>query len=100
MLVSTWKGGTYGIRVGKENALRYFDKSWENIYVKIGGQFYTFNLSSTFWTTCPEFRGGHIPVWLRKNNLHTWPKGRPHRLILKPLDGNHFELMFREYTDK
>jgi len=92
MEVSTWKGGTYGIQVGKENAQKYFNKSWNNIKVKIENQFYTFDLSKTFWTTCPEFRGGPIPSWLKNIGLDKWPKNQPHRLILNPLGGNSFEL--------
>lgn len=92
MQVVTWKGGTHGIRVGKENAQKFFDKSWASIQVKIDGTFHAFGLSPTFWTTCPEFRGGPIPRWLKSKGLHKWPRGNPHRLILKPLDENRFEL--------
>ena len=92
MKVSTWKGGTYGIRVGKDNAQRYFSKSWNNIRVHIGSQFHVFKLSKTFWSTCPEFRGGTIPRWLIINGLDKWPKFQPHSLTLNPLGGNSFEL--------
>jgi len=93
MEVSTWKsGGTYGISVGKINAQKYFKKSWKNIKVKIENQFYTFKLSKTFWTTCPEFRGCPISIWLKNIGLDKWTKNQPHRLILKPLGNNRFEL--------
>ena len=92
MQAVTWKGGTYGVRVGKENARRFFDGSWISIQVKIDGTFHAFRLSPTFWTTCPEFRGGPIPGWFRSKGLHEWPRGNPHHLILKPLGQNRFEL--------
>ena len=92
----TWKGGTHGVRVGKKNALMFFDKSWANIEVKIDGTFHVFRLSPAFWTTCPEFRGEPIPEWLKTNGLDKWPKGNPHRLILKPLGRNRFQLFLAE----
>lgn len=92
MLVRAWKGATYGIRVGKLNAERYFKRNWTNIEVEINGRFYLFNLSSTFWTTCPEFRGGPIPNWLRSQGLIPWPKGNPPKFELIPLKDNKFRL--------
>jgi hypothetical protein len=92
MDVSTWKGGTLGIRVGSPNAQEHFRKSWKSISVKIGSEFHSFNLSPTFWTTCPEFRGGPIPNWLKQERLDRWQKGSPHTLKLRPLGGNKFEL--------
>jgi hypothetical protein len=89
----TWRGGTYGVRVGKQNARQYFDQSWASIQVKIGGEFHTFSLSKTFWTTCPEFRGGPLPKWFAHNGLTDWPEGRSYRLSLRPLGGNRFELI-------
>lgn len=92
MEARTWKGGTYGVRVGKENARRFFDKSWAKIEVKIDEKFHPFRLSPTFWTTCPEFRGEPIANWLKTNGLDTWPDRKPHRMILKPLGQNRFQL--------
>ena len=92
MIVSAWKGATYGIRVGSINARKYFNQDWETIEVEIDRKFYTFNLSSTFWMTCPEFRGGPIPNWLKKQSLIPWPKGKPPRFELAPLKGNKFRL--------
>jgi hypothetical protein len=93
MEVTTWKGGTLGIYVGKKNAKDYFNKSWDSINVKIGNQIHTFKLSDTFWTTCPEFRGDPIPTWLKNIGLDKWSVNHPHSLILNPLGGNNFELI-------
>jgi hypothetical protein len=86
------RGGTYGIRVGKENAERYFSKKWANIEVDIDGQFHSFGLSETFWKDCPEFRGAVIKHWLSKRALSPWPKGQPPKVELTPLGGNRFRL--------
>jgi hypothetical protein len=92
MEVTAWKGATYGIRVGKNNVGQYFMSGTKTIDVEIDRNVCTFPLSSTFWTTCPEFRGKSIGVWLRKNNLIPWPKGQPPKLKLLPLGKNIFRL--------
>jgi hypothetical protein len=92
MEAKAWRGGTYGIRVGRENAERYFSKKWPNIEVDIDGQFHSFRLSGTFWATCPEFRGAVIRDWLTEQGLSPWPKGQPPEVELTPLGGNRFRL--------
>lgn len=95
MEVKTWQGGTYGIRVGKKNANDYFNKSWDCIEVKISGKFYPFQLSKTFWTTCPEFRGIPLPQWFRQKKLDDWKVKNlpPYCLELLPIGNNRFELV-------
>lgn len=93
MEVTTWKGGeSYGIRVGRTNAEIYFKKEWSDVDVKIGGKFYSFPLNLTFWTTCPEFRGGPIPKWLQERGLQRWKDQMPYILELKHLGNKRFEL--------
>ena len=92
MKVSTWKGGTYGVRVGRGNAREFFKQSWTTIQVRINGSFSVFQLSPTFWGTCPEFRGGPLPDWFRNNGIDKWPRGVPYALELAPLDCDRFEL--------
>lgn len=94
MIVSAWYGGTYGIRVGKRNAQEYFSKEWSEISVEIDGEVYSFKLSSTFWTTCPEFRGKPITNWFKKLNATKWPKGNPPRFELTHIVDNRFKLSF------
>jgi len=93
MIVSAWQGGTYGIRVGRENAQKWFSKEWTSIDVEIDGRMYTFALSPTFWTTCPEFRGGPIPHWLEKHGQLSWPKRNPPQFELISLGNNKFRLL-------
>ncbi len=92
MKATGWKGSTYGIRVGKQNAEHYFDRRWKTIEVEIAGHFHSFSLADTFWTTCPEFRGVVIGQWLDDNGLIPWPKGKPPQVELTPLGGNRFRL--------
>ncbi len=77
MEATTWRAATFGVRVGKPNAERYFDRAWSTVEVRIDGEFHTFKLSDTFWTTCPEFRGGPLPAWFAAHGLQEWPKRQP-----------------------
>ncbi|MDW7656875.1 MAG: hypothetical protein SCM11_06845 [Bacillota bacterium] len=93
MIVSAWQDGTYGIRVGKENAQKWFQKDWKSIEVEINGRLYTFDLSPTFWTTNPEFREGPIPHWLEMHGYLSWPKRNPPKFELIVIEGNRFRLI-------
>lgn len=37
MIVSAWKGGTLGIRVGMQNACKFFDRSSKSVMIDIDG---------------------------------------------------------------
>ena len=92
MKATAWKGGCYGIRVGRQNARNHFPTHWSTIDVSIARQVHTFSLTPTFWTTCPKFRGAPIEKWLQSHKLATWRKGKPPRLTLTPLSGRSFRL--------
>jgi hypothetical protein len=99
MKVTIWSNGssTFGIRVnGPENVQRFFDKSWKGkkeegkgIQLQLDDEFYPYPLYETFWTTCPEFRGGQLNIWIRKKDLD---KGDT--LELLPLGENRFTLVY------
>jgi hypothetical protein len=78
--------------VGRENAARYFKRTWTAIVVSLDGVWHTFPLTRTFWTTCPEFRGKAIGAWFRRHGLAPWPDGKPPALVLIPIDSNRFRL--------
>lgn len=92
MKVSIWKGGTYGIRVFRKDLLRFFDPRWKEVIIEIEGHSEQKSLSRTFWTTCPELRGGLIGKWIQTNGLTEWDKGHPPRVQLIPLGQNRFRL--------
>lgn len=87
-----WKGGTFGIRVGKANARQFFDINQPVVEVEIGGEWVRFLLSKTFSTTCPEIRGKSIGSWLRIRGLHSWIPWHPPEVELTPLGNNRFKL--------
>lgn len=98
--VSAWKGGkfgarcgrTLGVRIGSENAEKYFDKKWKVAMLELDGIPVAVRITRTFWTSCPELRSEYIGDWLRRRGLAPWPKGKPPRMVLKPLGGNRFRL--------
>lgn len=92
MIVTVYKGGSYGIRVGLPNVRTYFNRHWKNIRVRIGGTFHSFPLTKTFWTSCPEFRGVVIRQWLLRRGKSKWPKGRPPKFTLLRLGKKRFRL--------
>jgi hypothetical protein len=91
--VTGWAGGgTYGIRIGRANAARYFLKAWSAVEIQVGEKFHRYPLSNTFWTSCPELRSGAIKQWLARQGLAPWPHRTPPKLVLTPLGGNRFRL--------
>lgn len=85
MVVSDWKSREFvprrpvalGIRVGRPNVERFFDKHWDVAVIEIENEAIPVKITGTFWTTCPELRSPAIGTWLRKKGLVPWPKGRP-----------------------
>jgi hypothetical protein len=88
---------SYGIRIGKPNRDRYFDRSWPSVKVEIDNVSFEFSLSPGFWRNCPEIRGKPIAEWFRERGLVPWHKGRPPAFELIPLSENCFRLV-RSYT--
>lgn len=85
MKAKAWKGGTFGIRVGRGNARRFFVPKRRFVEIEMDGHLYSFHLSDTFWTTCPEVRGAAIAQWLRKHGHDRWPERRPPEFELTPI---------------
>ncbi len=92
MRAKMWRGGTFGIRVGKTNASKFFNKNCLVAQLDIDGTYFAFDLSKTFWTTCPEIRGASIGQWARRRGLHTWLYRHPPEVELTPLGENRFKL--------
>lgn len=100
MFVKTWsnrnvlKSGTgYGIRIGRANALKFFNQEWTEAILEVEDKQVIISLNPTFWTTCSELRSKYIGQFLIKKGLDTWDKGSPNRLILLPLEENYFKLI-------
>jgi hypothetical protein len=92
MIVKASKTSSYGIRVGASNTAIHFNKDWQTVELEIDGEFHTFPLSKTFWTTCPELRGRALNDWFPRHGLAPWPRGKTPQLILTPLGPSRFRL--------
>ena len=98
MKATGWRGNTYGVRVGRANALKFFSRKWTTVDVEIGGTFHTIPLSPGFWEKCPELRSKVFGQWFKRKGLAPWPMRKPPRLELTPLGGNHFRPKDRKST--
>ena len=79
-----WQGGTSGFRVGKESRKRVFEtlqKTLRRVRVALPGHGVqpTCRITSTFWTTCPEFRSAEIGRWMERRGEKPWAGGKPPR---------------------
>jgi hypothetical protein len=100
VLVTGWKSGkfdgrraiAFGVRVGRKNVERFFDKDWDVVLVKIESNTVPVKVTGTFWTTCPELRSPAIGAWMKKNGLAPWPESRPPEVRLTPMGRNRFRL--------
>lgn len=100
MKVSGWKNGRFrkgssihlGIRVGRENARRFFDPKWTSVLVELDGASVAVNITSGFWKQCPELRSPAIGDWMADRGLVPWNAGNPPKLLLTPTGVRRFRL--------
>ena len=100
MVVCGWKSGEFlvrravalGVRVGRENVERFFDKDWDIVLIKMESKTIPVRITRAFWTTLPELRSPAIGIWMRKKGLVPWPEGRPPEMRLTPMGRNRFRL--------
>lgn len=92
--VTAWSngGGTYGIRLAKTSVKKHFSPELQTVEVEVDGQRQVYRLRKTFWTTCPELRGGVIGQWLQQTGLAPWPKGEAPVLALEVGKGTQLHL--------
>ncbi len=94
MEVTGWKGGTYGLRISRPHRDRYFKKGWKTVGIHLGrGNVLSLPLSDSFWKDCIELRTKDVGIWMRNRGDVPWPKGKPPRYELIPLQNGEFELI-------
>src|SRR5208283_324282 len=62
VVVCGWKSGEFlvhravalGVRVGRENVERFFDKDWDIVLIKMESETIPVRITKAFWTTLPE----------------------------------------------
>jgi len=100
MIVSAWNngsykktGGGYGIRIRKIDRDQYFEKKRDFITIQIDNEEVQINISSSFWNKCPELRSEKIGKWLINKGYQKWPKGKPPKFRLIPMNKYKFMLI-------
>jgi hypothetical protein len=78
---------------------RFFQKAWKTVFLELEDRpgYVEVNVgkpSSCFWGECGELIHCEIREWFQENNLHTWSRGKPHKLVLEPVSERHFKLHF------
>lgn len=83
---SIWNDGRngWGIRFGKAVG-RFFDEHQKQILVELDGVQHSFQLTNTFWTTCPEIRGKAIRYWLEKHGVG-WHNKKRFRVVMEVVE--------------
>jgi hypothetical protein len=95
MIVSTWKGWTFGVRVRKRDVADFFPRGITSVSLDIAGVLHRFPLSVKFWGKCPEIRGAAIGHWFQSMGIQSWPPYQPHKLELIPIGKNSYRLRLR-----
>ena len=94
MQVTGWKssrrGGTLGLRVGKDSAKKFFPRNWHSVQIELDGQLVTVPITKTFWTSCPELRSHFITEFLERHGLSPWRPGSPPKMQLLRRLGDTF----------
>jgi hypothetical protein len=90
-------GAGYGLKLQTRDRDRYFHREWKTVFLELQGypQPVEINIDKpSFWgPTCKELIHKQIGLWLMENSLAPWPKGKPPKLILRPMfEPRHFRL--------
>ena len=95
IVLTGWKGGTFGFRVSKQDQelfrklskvkLELPNPREESSQIEI-------KLSQSFWRECPELRSKQIGGWMFKRGNWPWPKGKPPRYKAK-MKGDHLRVI-------
>lgn len=86
IILTAWRGGTFGLRVQPEDRRR-FDGQREVVIIlprtHRPARRLTVNVTPSFWRNCPEFRSAKIGRWLEECGLSPWTAGQPPRFEAK-----------------
>jgi hypothetical protein len=103
MIITAWNNGQhlassagYGLKLQARDRDRYFQRSWKSVWLQLEGysQDVEVNVNKpSFWgPNCRELISKHIGIWLIDNSLAPWPKRKPPKLIMEPIQGNNFSV--------
>ena len=97
MIVTAWNNGQhhtsgagYGLKLSVADRDEHFRRDWESIFVLLEDQPHPVDINiakPSFWgPVCRELIHVEIGRWLIKHGLAPWPKGKPPKVVLEPLD--------------
>jgi len=90
-----WKrtGAGYGIRMSRSDRDKYFQRTWDSIFIELeGNEDVEVNLSNSFWQSCRELRSAQIGRWMIGKGLAAWTKGSPPVFELELIGNRKFIL--------
>jgi len=104
MVVTVWNNGTlrksgagYGLKFDIADRERFFKREWESVLLQLEDSSIEVEVNLTkrsFWgATCRELINAELGLWLARNGLAPWAKGKPPKLLLKQIKGNRFILI-------
>ena len=91
-------GAGYGLKVSVADRDRFFRKDWRSVTLHLvaGSGFVDVDVNcakDSFWNgTCRELIARDIGRWLLELDLAPWPKGRPPRFDLSPIEPGVFRV--------
>ena len=82
IILTAWRGGTYGLRVRIADRHRFLGREEVHIVLPVPPREpigFVATVRPSFWKNCPEFRSAMVGEWLAERGLLPWPTGRPPR---------------------
>jgi hypothetical protein len=100
MIGTAWKsgrdGGTFGIRVGRVDADKFFQHDSPNVVLDLGDKIVEIKLTDSFRRKCSELRGSALKDFFFDRGIVPWPKGKPPKIEIIPCGGNRFSVSLRK----
>ncbi len=88
-----------GLKVPIGDRDQYFDPAWKSVVLRLperdGPREFEVNVDKpSFWnTTCHELISKEIKDWLSSLGHVPWPKRKPPKVLVQPLDDRTFALL-------
>ena len=110
IIVTAWNNGKhhvsgagYGLKLHAPDRDRYFQRKWETVILELQGFPVPVEVNidkNSFWgPKCRELISKKIGLWLIENSLAPWPKGKPPKLFILPVNGNRFSVRLPDPDD-
>ena len=91
-------GAGYGLKIGITDRDRFFQRGWRTVTLRLaaGEDTRIAEVScakDSFWNgTCRDLIGKEIGRWFIDNGVVPWPRGKPPRFRMRPVESGVFEV--------